>query len=141
MEVGGNPDGFKKWGYIYIAMSDTLQRLLTAIEESGMTPEEFVEQVKEPTLTRRMILAGAGLATLVGVGAGTAAAADTSTGQISANSVQVAKVEGPSDTTVINLADDRVDMSSTEWGNLPQYNGTPGSATTVGDFWYDLSAD
>ena len=122
-------------------MSDTLQRLLTAIEESGMTPEEFVEQVKEPTLTRRMILAGAGLATLVGVGAGTAAAADTSTGQISANSVQVAKVEGPSDTTVINLADDRVDMSSTEWGNLPQYNGTPGSATTVGDFWYDLSAD
>ncbi len=122
-------------------MSDTLERLLKAIDESGMTPEQFVEQVKEPTLTRRMILGGAGLATMIGFGAGTAAAADTSTGQISANSVQVAAIEGPSDTTVINLANDRVDMSSTEWGNLPQYNGTPGSATTVGDFWYDTSAD
>ena len=121
-------------------MSDTLERLLKAIDESGMTPEQFVEQVKEPTLTRRMILGGAGLATMIGFGAGTAAA-DTSTGQISANSVQVAAIEGPSDTTVINLANDRVDMSSTEWGNLPQYNGTPGSATTVGDFWYDTSAD
>jgi hypothetical protein len=122
-------------------MSDTLERLLKAIDESGMTPEQFVEQVKEPTLTRRMILGGAGLATMIGFGAGTVAAADTSTGQISANSVQVAQIEGPSDTVVIDLADDRVDMSSTEWGNLPQYNGTPGSATTVGDFWYDTSAD
>ncbi len=122
-------------------MSDTLERLLKAIDESGMTPEQFVEQVKEPTLTRRMILGGAGLATMIGFGAGTVTAADTSTGQISANSVQVAQIEGPSDTVVIDLVDDRVDMSNTEWGNLPQYNGTPGSATTVGDFWYDTSAD
>ena len=122
-------------------MSDTLQRLLIAIEDSGMTPEEFVEKVKEPTLSRRVMMGGLGAAALVGLGAGTVSAADTTTGQISANSVQVAAIEGPSDTTVINLANDRVDMSSTEWGNLPQYNGTPGSATTVGDFWYDTSAD
>ena len=122
-------------------MSDTLERLLIAIEDSGMTPEEFVEKVKEPTLSRRVMMGGLGAAALVGLGAGTVSAADTTTGQISANSVQVAKVEGPSDTTVIDLANDRVDMSSTEWGNLPQYNGTPGSATTVGDFWYDTSAD
>ena len=122
-------------------MSDTLERLLIAIEDSGMTPEEFVEKVKEPTLSRRVMMGGLGAAALVGLGAGTVSAADTSTGQISANSVQVAAIEGPSDTTVINLANDRVDMSSTEWGNLPQYNGTPGSATTVGDFWYDTSAD
>ena len=122
-------------------MSDTLERLLIAIEDSGMTPEEFVEKVKEPTLSRRVMMGGLGAAALVGLGAGTVSAADTSTGQISANSVQVAAIEGPSDTTVINLANDRVDMSSTEWGNLPQYNGTPGSATTVGDCWYDTSAD
>ncbi len=122
-------------------MSDTLERLLIAIDKSGMTPEEFVEKVKEPTLSRRVMMGGLGAAALVGLGAGTVSAADTSTGQISANSVQVAAIEGPSDTTVINLANDRVDMSSTEWGNLPQYNGTPGSATTVGDFWYDTSAD
>ena len=121
-------------------MSDTLQRLLIAIEESGMTPEEFVEQVKEPTLTRRMILAGAGLATLVGVGAGTAAAADTSTGQISANSVQVATIEGPSDTTVVDLANDIVDLQNTDRMVLPLYAGTNPS-TVVGDFWYDTSAD
>ena len=122
-------------------MSDTLERLLKAIDESGMTPEQFVEQAKEPTLTRRMILGGAGLATLLGFGVGTVAAADTTTGQISAHTVQVAKIDGPSDTVVIDVSDDRVDMSNTEWGNLPQYDGTPGSATTVGDFWYDLSAD
>ena len=122
-------------------MSDTLERLLIAIEDSGMTPEEFVEKVKEPTLSRRVMMGGLGAAALVGLGAGTVSAADTTTGQISANSVQVAAIEGPSDTTVIDLANDRVDMSSTEWGNLPQYNGTPGSATTVGDFWYDTSAD
>ncbi len=122
-------------------MSDTLERLLIAIEDSGMTPEEFVEKVKEPTLSRRVMMGGLGAAVLVGLGAGTVSAADTTTGQISANSVQVAKVEGPSDTTVIDLANDRVDMSSTEWFNLAQYNGTPGSATTVGDFWYDTSAD
>ena len=122
-------------------MSDTLERLLIAIEDSGMTPEEFVEKVKEPTLSRRVMMGGLGAAALVGLGAGTVSAADTSTGQISANSVQVAAIEGPSDTTVINLANDRVDMSSTEWFNLAQYDGTPGSATTVGDCWYDLSAD
>ena len=122
-------------------MSNTLERLLIAIEESGMTPEEFVEKVKEPTLSRRLMMGGLGAAALVGLGAGTVSAADTTTGQISANSVQVAKVEGPSDTTVIDLANDRVDMSSTEWFNLAQYNGTPGSATTVGDCWYDTSAD
>tara|TARA_R110002110_G_scaffold9196_3_gene45496 strand:+ start:730 stop:1098 length:369 start_codon:yes stop_codon:yes gene_type:complete len=122
-------------------MSDTLERLLKAIDESGMTPEQFVEQAKEPTLTRRMILGGAGLATLLGFGVGTVAAADTTDGIISANKVQIETVAGPSDTTVINLADDRVDMSSTEWFNLAQYDGTPGSATTVGDCWYDLSAD
>lgn len=122
-------------------MSDTLERLLIAIDKSGMTPEEFVEKVKEPTLSRRVMMGGLGAAALVGLGAGTVSAADTTTGQISANSVQVAKVEGPSDTTVIDLANDRVDMSSTEWFNLAQYNGTPGSATTVGDCWYDTSAD
>jgi len=122
-------------------MSNTLERLLIAIEESGMTPEEFVEKVKEPTLSRRLMMGGLGAAALIGLGAGTVSAADTTTGQISANSVQVAKVEGPSDTTVIDLANDRVDMSSTEWFNLAQYNGTPGSATTVGDCWYDTSAD
>lgn len=122
-------------------MSDTLERLLIAIEDSGMTPEEFVEKVKEPTLSRRVMMGGLGAAALVGLGAGTVSAADTTTGQISANKAQVATIAGPSDTTVINLANDRVDMSSTEWGNLPQYNGTPGSATTVGDFWYDTSAD
>ena len=122
-------------------MSDTLERLLIAIEDSGMTPEEFVEKVKEPTLSRRVMMGGLGAAALVGLGAGTVSAADTSTGQISANSVQVAAIEGPSDTTVINLANDRVDMSSTEWFNLAQYDCTPGSATTVGDCWYDLSAD
>ena len=122
-------------------MSDTLERLLIAIEDSGMTPEEFVEKVKEPTLSRRVMMGGLGAAALVGLGAGTVSAADTTTGQISANSVQVAKVEGPSDTTVIDLANDRVDMSNTEWFNLAQYNGTPGSATTVGDCWYDTSAD
>lgn len=122
-------------------MSNTLERLLIAIEDSGMTPEEFVEKVKEPTLSRRLMMGGLGAAALVGLGAGTVSAADTTTGQISANSVQVAKVEGPSDTTVIDLANDRVDMSSTEWFNLAQYNGTPGSATTVGDCWYDTSAD
>jgi len=122
-------------------MSNTLERLLIAIEDSGMTPEEFVEKVKEPTLSRRLMMGGLGAAALIGLGAGTVSAADTTTGQISANSVQVAKVEGPSDTTVIDLANDRVDMSSTEWFNLAQYNGTPGSATTVGDCWYDTSAD
>ena len=114
-------------------MSDTLERLLKAIDESGMTPEQFVEQVKEPTLTRRMVLGGAGLATLLGFGVGSVAAADTTTGQISANKAQVATIAGPSD--------DRVDMSSTEWFTLSLYNGTPGSATTVGDCWYDTSAD
>ena len=122
-------------------MSDTLERLLKAIDESGMTPEQFVEQVKEPTLTRRMVLGGAGLATLLGFGVGSVAAADTTTGQISANKAQVATIAGPSDTTVIDLNNDRVDMSSTEWFTLSLYNGTPGSATTVGDCWYDTSAD
>lgn len=122
-------------------MSDTLERLLKAIDESDMTPEEFVDKVKEPTLSRRLMIGGLGAAALIGVGAGTVSAADTTTGQISANSVQVAKIEGPSDTTVIDLSNDRVDMSNTEWFNLAQYNGTPGSATTVGDCWYDTSAD
>ena len=122
-------------------MSDTLERLLIAIEESGMTPEQFVEQVKEPTMSRRLMLGGMGVAALVGLGAGTAAAADTTSGQISANKAQVATIAGPSNTTVIDLSADRVDMSSTEWFNLAQYNGTPGSATTVGDCWYDTSAD
>jgi len=122
-------------------MSDTLERLLIAIEESGMTPEEFVEQVKEPTLSRRLMLGGMGAAAILGLGVGTAAAADTTDGIISANKAQVEIIAGPSDTTVINLADDRVDMSSSEWFTLSLNKGPPGSATTVGDCWYDTSAD
>ena len=49
-------------------MSNTLERLLIAIEKSGMTPEEFVEQVKEPTLSRRLMLGGMGVAALIGLG-------------------------------------------------------------------------
>ena len=106
-----------------------------------MTPEEFVGKVKEPTLSRRLMIGGLGAAALVGLGAGTVSAADTTSGQISANKAQVATIAGPSDTTVIDLSNDRVDMSNTEWFNLAQYNGSPGSATTVGDCWYDTSAD
>ena len=122
-------------------MSDTLERLLKAIDESDMTPEEFVDKVKEPTLSRRLMIGGLGAAALVGLGAGTVSAADTTTGQISANKAQVATIAGPSDTTVIDLNNDRVDMSNTEWFTLSLYNGTPGSATTIGDCWYDTSAD
>ena len=124
--------------------STFIEELETACQKSNVTAAELVEYVIEAKeghrSSRRAVL---GLAGELGAGLAATgiASASTSQGQVSANSIMVEKIEGPSDTTVINLANDRVDMSSTEWGNLPQYNGTPGSATTVGDFWYDTSAD
>jgi len=122
-----------------------LDELAKECTARGITPKELLDSIIKTTepfhISKRNILkAGAGVG-LLGVMAGSAFATPTDQGQISAQSGMFAKIEGPSDTTVINLANDRVDMSSTEWGNLPQYNGSPGGATTVGDFWYDTSAD
>ena len=125
--------------------SQFMEELATECKNRNVSPQDLVDYVIEAKEGFRVTRRGLGkAAALLGVGALAAtgtASASTSQGQVSANSGQFQIIEGPSDTTVINLANDRVDMSNTEWGNLPQYNGSPGGATTVGDFWYDTSAD
>jgi len=126
--------------------SQFMEELATECKNRNVSPQDLVDYVIEAKEGFKITKRGLGrAAAILGAGAlvatGTASAAPTDQGQVSSNSIMVEKIEGPSDTTVINLADDRVDMSNTEWGNLPQYDGSPGGATTVGDFWYDLSAD
>jgi len=101
--------------------------------------EVFVKVPKDTfNISKRNILkAGAGVG-LLGVMAGSAFAAPTDQGQISAESGQFAKIEGPSDSTIIDLSSDLVDLSSTEQMVLPIYSGTPGSLST-GSMWLDSS--
>ena len=108
----------------------------------GITPKELINALTPSKDTfniskRNILKAGAGVG-LLGVMAGSAFAAPTDQGQISAESGQFAKIEGPSDSTVIDLSSDLVDLSSTEQMVLPIYSGTPGSLST-GSMWLDSS--
>tara|TARA_R110000824_G_scaffold8627_1_gene38998 strand:+ start:653 stop:1033 length:381 start_codon:yes stop_codon:yes gene_type:complete len=119
-----------------------LIKLQEACEENNLSPAELVHYVMESkntfNLTKRNLLrVGAGVG-LLGAVAGSAFAAPTDQGQISAQSGQFAKVEGPSDSTVIDLSGDIVDLSNTEQMVLPIYSGTPGSLST-GSMWLDSS--
>ena len=121
-----------------------LIKLQKACEENNLSPAELVHYVIESkntfNLTKRNVLrAGVGVG-LLGAMAGSAFAAPTDQGQISAESGQFAKVEGPSDSTIIDLSGDIVDLQSTNRMVLPLYAGTNPSVV-VGDFYYDTTSD
>ena len=119
-----------------------LKELAEQCTARGITPTELINSLipsqEDFTISKRNILrAGAGVG-LIGAIAGTAIAGPTDQGQISAQSGQFAKVEGPSDSTVIDFSSDIVDLSNTEQMVLPIYSGTPGSLST-GSMWLDSS--
>ena len=119
-----------------------LRELAEECTARGITPKQLINALTPPKDTfniskRNILKAGAGVG-LLGVMAGSAFAAPTEQGQISAQSGQFAKVEGPSDSTVIDLSGDIVDLSNTEQMVLPIYSGTPGSLST-GSMWLDSS--
>jgi len=123
--------------------STFIEELETACQKSNVTAAELVEYVIEAKeghrSSRRAVLGLAG-ALGVGLAATGIASASTSQGQVSANSGQYAKIEGPSDTTVIDLSSDICDLQNTNRMVLPLYAGTNPS-TVVGDFYYDTTSD
>ena len=120
-----------------------LDELAKECTARGITPKELIDRLIKTTepfhiSKRHMLKAGVGLGVLSVAAAGVASAGPTDQGQISAQSGQFAKVEGPSDSTVIDLSSDIVDLSNTEQMVLPIYSGTPGSLST-GSMWLDSS--
>ena len=110
-----------------------------------MSPQDLVDYVIEAKEGFKITKRGLGrAAAILGAGAlvatGTASAAPTDQGQVSANSIMVEKIEGPSDTTVVDMANDIVDLQNTNRMVLPLYAGTNPS-TVVGDFYYDTTSD
>jgi hypothetical protein len=123
------------------------QTFLTELAEEctarGITPKELINAFTHTKDTfniskRNILRAGAGLGILGVAAAGVVSAGPTDQGQISAESGQFSKVEGPSDSTIIDLSGDIVDLSNTDQMVLPIYSGTPGSLST-GSMWLDSS--
>jgi len=122
-----------------------LDELAKECTARGITPKELLDSIIKTTepfhiSKRNMLKAGVGLGVLSVAAAGVASAGPTDQGQISAQSGQFAKVEGPSDSTVIDLSSDIVDLQNTNRMVLPLYAGTNPS-TVVGDFYYDTTSD
>ena len=125
--------------------SQFMEELATECKNRNVSPQDLVDYVIEAKEGFKITKRGLGrAAAILGAGAlvatGTASAAPTDQGQVSANSIMVEKIEGPSDTTVVDMANDIVDLQNTNRMVLPLYAGTNPS-TVVGDFYYDTTSD
>tara|TARA_R110002020_G_C16209845_1_gene766906 strand:+ start:48 stop:431 length:384 start_codon:yes stop_codon:yes gene_type:complete len=119
--------------------NDILERLASSMIEHNIEPEELINEIVEVRrlpLTRRAAL-GLGLgATAIGIGAGSVLAGDTTSGQISANTIQTELIEGPGSSTIVDFSANVADFSDQEFFVLPKIaSGTPAGIVAGGLFW------
>lgn len=122
--------------------SDILERLASSMIEHNIQPEELIHemvQVRKLPLTRRAAL-GLGLgAAALGIGAGSVLAGDTTSGQVSANTIQIETIEGPGSSTIVDLSANVADFSDKGFFVLPATSGASPVGIVAGGLWWDTS--